>query len=47
MKDYFEIRLIQGGVLVKREQGADPFQVESKTAGFIRQKYGDVPENRR
>lgn len=47
MQDNFEIILLQGGVLVKRVQGADPFQVERKTAGFIRRKYGGVPDNRR
>lgn len=46
MPENFEIILLQGGVLVKRVQGADPYQVQAKTAGFIRKKYGDIPENR-
>jgi hypothetical protein len=46
MQDSFEIILLQGGVLVKRVQGLDPYQVQEKTAGFIRRKYGEDPGNR-
>jgi hypothetical protein len=46
MRETFEILLIQGGVLVKHVQGADPYLVGEKTAGFIRKKYGETPGKR-
>ncbi len=44
MHDTFEILLLQGGVLVKRVRGLDPYQVKRQTADFIRRKYGDDPD---
>ena len=44
MQENFEILIIQGGVLVQRVQGADPYQAHRKTGAFIRGKYGPKPE---
>lgn len=46
MHDNFEILLLQGGVLVKRVQGPDPYQVQRIAAGFIRRKYGENPQEK-